>query len=125
MQDGVSAIKVLAVVMVVTVVLLLAFRDQQPLEAQKAFTTITVEYKMSKTAPGEKAQHDYLIFSPGELLENKDDPTIGKANSDAIYDRLQTGHSYLVEVRGICDPDHSWFRNIVRIVAERGGTKET
>jgi len=58
----------------------------------------------------------YLIFTPEEVFENSDNFYHRKTNADMVYNKLERGVRYRVEVVGVYLPGIRQFRNITEVL---------
>lgn len=58
----------------------------------------------------------YLIFTDGEVFQNKDSIFFWKFNSSDIQGNLKIGSTYKVKVVGVRIPIFSLYRNIIEVL---------
>ncbi len=82
--------------------------------------TIQIEIKdkyIKRQGSGETAKDVYMIVDTNNnTYEITDLLFIGKFNSTDIYNRLDIGQVYIVEVTGVRNNFMSWYRNINKII---------
>lgn len=82
--------------------------------------TIQIEVKdkyIKRKGSGETAKDVYMVVDTNNnTYEITDLMFIGKFNSTDIYNRLDIGQVYTVEVTGIRNNFMSWYRNINKII---------
>lgn len=82
--------------------------------------TIQIEVKdkyIKRQGSGETAKDVYMVVDTNNnTYEITDLMFIGKFNSTDIYNRLDIGQVYTVEVTGVRNNFMSWYRNINKIV---------
>lgn len=82
--------------------------------------TIQIEVKdkyIKRQGSGETAKDVYMVVDTNNnTYEITDLMFIGKFNSTDIYNRLDIGQVYTVEVTGVRNNFMSWYRNINKII---------
>ena len=68
-----------------------------------------------KTVTVSKSKSKYLIFTDKGVYENADSLLQGKWDSSDMYNSLEIGKQYKVEVRGYRIPFLSMYQNIIRV----------
>jgi hypothetical protein len=57
----------------------------------------------------------YLIFTDSEVFKNEDNILFWKFDSSDVYNKLEVGHTYNVDVNWFRIPFLSAYRNIIKI----------
>lgn len=81
---------------------------------------IAIEVKdkyIKRQGTGDSAEDVYMIVDKdNNIYQITDLFFIGKFNSSDIYNQLDIGQAYLVEVTGVRNRFFSWYRNINKIL---------